>query len=379
MSDDSLGFSTRAIRAASRTPAVRQKPTSVPIYQTATFASDDAEQLGDIVGDPWAGYSYSRLSNPTTQALGDAYAELAGGEAGLRVRLGHGRDPRGAGVAPARRRPGRRSRGPVRLDADPAHRLLRPVRRRASSSSTSPTSTRSSGRSPPRRRGSSTPRPRRTRRPSSPTTRALAALAHRHGALYVVDNTFASTYVCRPLELGADLVIESATKYLGGHSDLMAGVVAGPHGLVAKVARAQVDTGGDPRPVRGLPGPPRPADARRADGPPRGQRAGTRARGSSVRTACKRVIYPGLASHPSETSPSASSGPATAAGCSRSRSSAARGRRRGRHRHASRSPSSPRRSAASTRWSSTRRRRRSASSSEAELLVERHHARACCA
>jgi methionine-gamma-lyase len=84
---------------------------------------------------------------------------------------------------------------------------------------------------------------------ANPTTfladhRALAALAHDHGATYVVDNTFASTYVCRPLDLGADLVIESATKYLGGHSDLIAGVVAGPHALVEKVARAQVDTGG---------------------------------------------------------------------------------------------------------------------------------------
>ena len=56
---------------------------------------------------------------------------------------------------------------------------------------------------------------------------ALAELAHRHGAAYVVDNTFASPYVCRPLELGADLVVESATKFLGGHSDVIAGVVAG--------------------------------------------------------------------------------------------------------------------------------------------------------
>ena len=82
MSDHPEGFSTRAIRAASRSPRVVQRPTSVPIYQTATFTSEDAAALGDIVGDPWAGYSYSRLSNPTTQALGDAYAGLAGGEAG---------------------------------------------------------------------------------------------------------------------------------------------------------------------------------------------------------------------------------------------------------------------------------------------------------
>ena len=55
----------------------------------------------------------------------------------------------------------------------------------------------------------------------------LAEIAHRHGAVYVVDNTFASPYLCRPLELGADLVIESATKYLSGHSDVLAGVVCG--------------------------------------------------------------------------------------------------------------------------------------------------------
>jgi methionine-gamma-lyase len=71
----------------------------------------------------------------------------------------------------------------------------------------------------------------------------LAQLAHRHDARYVVDNTFASPYVCRPLALGADLVVESATKFLGGHSDLIAGVVAGPRALVADVRRIQIETG----------------------------------------------------------------------------------------------------------------------------------------
>src|SRR4051812_20801803 len=84
------GFSTRAIRAASRTPVVNQRATSVPIFQTATFTSEDATGLGDVVGDGWAGYSYSRLSNPTTRALGDAYAELAGGEAGYALASGMG-------------------------------------------------------------------------------------------------------------------------------------------------------------------------------------------------------------------------------------------------------------------------------------------------
>ena len=71
----------------------------------------------------------------------------------------------------------------------------------------------------------------------------LAELAHRAGAFYIVDNTFASTYVCQPLAFGADLVVESATKYIGGHSDLMAGVVAGSLALVDGVRHIQVDTG----------------------------------------------------------------------------------------------------------------------------------------
>ena len=60
----------------------------------------------------------------------------------------------------------------------------------------------------------------------------------------MVDNTFASPYVCRPIELGADLVIESATKFLGGHSDVIAGVVAGRAELVRQVEAFQNDTGG---------------------------------------------------------------------------------------------------------------------------------------
>jgi cystathionine gamma-synthase/methionine-gamma-lyase len=64
---------------------------------------------------------------------------------------------------------------------------------------------------------------------------ALAALAHRHGALLVVDNTFASPYHCRPLAHGADLVIESATKALAGHFDVVAGAVAGAAALVEPI------------------------------------------------------------------------------------------------------------------------------------------------
>ena len=72
----------------------------------------------------------------------------------------------------------------------------------------------------------------------------LAEIAHARGALLVVDSTMAPPVICRPLEHGADLVLHSATKYLGGHSDTTGGVVSGAPGLISQVREVRVDTGG---------------------------------------------------------------------------------------------------------------------------------------
>ena len=79
-----------------------------------------------------------------------------------------------------------------------------------------------------------------TETPTNPTMaltdlKAVSALAHAQGALVVTDNTFASSFNQLPLTLGVDLVVHSATKYLNGHSDVTAGVVAGPHKLIEPV------------------------------------------------------------------------------------------------------------------------------------------------
>src|SRR5207302_10721262 len=76
--------------------------------------------------------------------------------------------------------------------------------------------------------------------PTNPTVRILdisrlAAAAHRYGSTVVVDNTFATPINQHPLELGADLVIHSATKFLGGHADALGGVVCGPGALVSRI------------------------------------------------------------------------------------------------------------------------------------------------
>ena len=75
------GFSTRAIRAASRVPQAPQAPINVPIYQTSTFEVSSAEELAQLLEFARPGHSYSRYSNPTHAALESALAELEGAEA----------------------------------------------------------------------------------------------------------------------------------------------------------------------------------------------------------------------------------------------------------------------------------------------------------
>ena len=242
------GFSTRAIRAASRPPKVDQRPTTIPIYQTATFASADAAELGEVLGGRVPGYAYSRIDNPTTTALGDAAAELEGAEAGIALASGMGAihaalvSVLGAGdrvvctqaVYGTTRSQLTKVLGrfgvtiefvdATDLDAVEAALAAAPTRVLYAETISNP-------------------------RIVVADHAALADLAHRHGAIYVVDNTFASPYVCRPIELGADLVVESATKYLAGHSDVVAGVVAGSRERIAAVRDAQIDTGGTLAPL----------------------------------------------------------------------------------------------------------------------------------
>ena len=102
---------------------------------------------------------------------------------------------------------------------------------------------------------------------------AVAEVAHDHGALLVVDNTFATPYLQQPLALGADVVVHSSTKYLGGHSDVVGGFVALNDDDLAVRARVHPERGRwRPLALRLLPGAPRGQDPGRAHGPPLRQR-----------------------------------------------------------------------------------------------------------
>jgi cystathionine beta-lyase/cystathionine gamma-synthase len=125
----------------------------------------------------------------------------------------------------------------------------------------------------------------------------LIERGHRRGALVTVDNTFASPYVCRPAELGADLTLEALTKWIGGHSDVLGGSVSGASTLIGEVRRTQVDTGGGLAPfsaflvLRGL-------ETLHVRMDRHAQTALALARAIEGSGAARQVWYPGLDSHP---------------------------------------------------------------------------------
>jgi cystathionine beta-lyase/cystathionine gamma-synthase len=125
----------------------------------------------------------------------------------------------------------------------------------------------------------------------------LADVAHRHGATLAVDNTFASPYLQQPLKLGADVVVHSTTKYLGGHSDVVGGCVVGAKDLLDPIRFYQNAAGGVPGPfdsylvLRGLK-----TLAVRMDR--HGDNAMSLAEWLLAHPAVAAVYYPGLAGHP---------------------------------------------------------------------------------
>jgi methionine-gamma-lyase len=236
------GFATRAIRAAHRLPVVDQAPTSVPIYQTVTFAAEDAAELGAVATREIPGYAYGRLDNPTVVAFAAAVAELEGAEGGFAFATGMGAIHAALGTvlsAGDRVVATQASYGTTRAQLTGVFGRLGVTTEFVDVTDLAAVEVALAA-APTRVLYAETI--------ANPTIVvadhvALAGLAHRFGALYIVDNTFASPYLCRPVELGADLVAESATKYLAGHSDVMAGVVCGATSLVQRVRDFQVDTG----------------------------------------------------------------------------------------------------------------------------------------
>src|SRR5262245_11403604 len=237
MSEPATGFATRAIHAG-QGPDPATGATIVPIYATSTYTQAGLGQH--------KGYEYSRSGNPTRTALETCLAALEEGERGLAFASGLAAT---TAVFGALLKPGDEVAASAALYGG-TFRLIERIFTPGGVAS----------------RYTVVPSPEGCAKILTPATKlvwietptnpllqilevaAIAELAHRHGAKLAVDNTFASPYLQQPLQLGADIVVHSTTKYLGGHSDVVGGAVIGPNDLLQTIAFYQNAAGGVPGP-----------------------------------------------------------------------------------------------------------------------------------
>jgi methionine-gamma-lyase len=288
VSERKAGLSTRAIHGRA-TPAAPGEPVVTPIIASTTYAFETAAQFGRVMSEEEYGFVYSRIRNPTVEDVSAAVAELEGADAALGFSSGM------AAIAAAllsALAPGDTLFAASQLYGTTYALLEGEVRRLGVDVVYVDVRDAAAWQRPAAVRYAET-----IANPAFPVA-DLAAIARTKGdGLFVVDNTFASPVLCRPLEHGADLVCESATKYLNGHHDVTAGVVAGSAELLERVRRFQHDTGGilDPFPAfllrRGLKTLPLRVERQSAN-------ALALARVLEEHPKVHQVLYPGLQSYP---------------------------------------------------------------------------------
>lgn len=228
---NNLGFSTKAIHGGNRNNDVGSAAT--PIYQTSTFIFDSAEQGGRIFSGDEAGYRYSRFGNPTNTVLEEKLALLEGAEDCISAASGIGAISTALwtslkagdhvisgetiyGDTSALLNNGLKKYG-VEIDfvnmADPENV------KKAMKENT---------------------RVVYIETPANPTLKlsdikAISKIAHENkNCIVMVDNTFCTPFIQRPLELGADVVLHSGTKFLNGHGDVVAGFILGSKEFISE-------------------------------------------------------------------------------------------------------------------------------------------------
>jgi O-acetylhomoserine/O-acetylserine sulfhydrylase-like pyridoxal-dependent enzyme len=240
-----LGENTRAVHLPPP-PEPAQRPLGTPVYRTAAFAFGTAEEYAAVLNDQVPGYSYSRIDNPTVDAFARSVAALEGANLSRWPAAQAFSSGMAAisGVFMTFARAGAHVVASAALYGG-TYSLLRNVLSRFGVETdfvdiSNPDAVRAAMRPTTRIVYAETI--------ANPTTVVadlgrLADIAHDQGALLVVDSTLAPPVVCRPLEHGADLVVHSATKYIGGHSDVTGGVVTGQIELISQIRATRIDTG----------------------------------------------------------------------------------------------------------------------------------------
>jgi cystathionine gamma-synthase/methionine-gamma-lyase len=227
MTDDHIF--TQVVHAGEGEPPPAGRPIATPIYPAVTYTYPDLPILSDVLGGEREGYVYSRYGNPTVAALEKAVAMLEGADEGVACASGM------AALHLALAQAGVTRDTPVVAASDlygATHALLARLQpslhyadvtdvgaARAAIEETKPRAVLLEVMSNPLLKVADLP--------------AIAEAAHRVGATVIVDSTFTTPFLIRPLKHGADIVVHSATKYLGGHGDVLGGIV------VTDAARAQ--------------------------------------------------------------------------------------------------------------------------------------------
>jgi cystathionine beta-lyase/cystathionine gamma-synthase len=230
---------SRAVHAGRELRA--RDPLAPPIVQTSVYVYDDLGDYDAVAAGTSEGHVYSRYSNETTAMLGRAVAELEGAETG--VAAASGMAAIYAGICALAPRP-----APVVVGADAYGTTLELLRedlaplgyevRLVDMGDLAAVEAALGGAALLHCETITNPLCRVA------DLAAICRLAAEQGVPVLVDNTFATPVLCRPLELGATAVVHSATKYLGGHSDLLAGVLAGGRDVVGRAGARLSRTGG---------------------------------------------------------------------------------------------------------------------------------------
>ncbi|MCA9953975.1 MAG: PLP-dependent transferase [Anaerolineales bacterium] len=235
---DTKQFNTRAVHAGERTDLSNINSVVTPIFPSVGYTFADSNELDAVLGGEQPGYVYSpRYANPTVAALETAVANLESAEAALALPSGM------AAIHLALLGAGVRAGSHIVVAADvygATYSLVQGIFTELGATvhlvdvldlagieqilvEETVTAVLVETISNPLMKVADLPH--------------LAELAHAHHAKLLVDNTFCSPYLCNPLTFGADMVIHSATKFIGGHGDVMAGVVATSVELKAEMVR----------------------------------------------------------------------------------------------------------------------------------------------
>ena len=212
----------------------RTGAVNVPIYQTSTYKQDG---LGKM-----RGYEYSRTGNPTREALEKLIAALEGGYAGFAFASGMAALTAVLSLL--------KSGDRVLISSNVYGGTFRLLDKVFNHFSINYTIADTADTSVYETQITDDVKAVIIESPANPLMtvtdiKAVAEISHKHGLLVIVDNTFMTPYLQKPLELGADIVVHSATKYLGGHSDVVSGLaVVNSQELAEKIAFIQNSTGG---------------------------------------------------------------------------------------------------------------------------------------